>query len=237
MSTVNAVFVDNLGLEFDVTGTNPDEASKIKIKIDGSLVRDVTTGEIGLSGASLTVVSADAGNIVIAGSDGKAYLDQSGIQAVESVWSGSEASGFLTVTPGGTNGHAVTYGFDWNNADFREACQDAVGAAAIAGSGLSYDDLANSISTTLGNITFGNGLNYDTGANIVTVQPDPASPSAVSVGAAGVSVTPGISADANNLAKLGTDNRVLVDSADVTALATVDVCDAFGVSMFRALPA
>lgn len=233
MAAQNAVFVGNLGTEFDI-GTI--EANKIRVKIDGTLVKNAD-GTIGLNGGAITVVSPDAGNIIVAGANGGAYLDNATVQALETAWTGSETNGFLTVTAGGTKGHNVTYGFDWTNAAFVEAVQDAVGSAALAGAGITYDDVSNAISTNLGNITFGNGLNYDAGGNVVTVLPDPSSPNTVSVSAAGVSVNQTVSADAGNLATIGTDNRLLVDPADVTALATVDVCDAFGVSMFKAFTA
>ena len=231
MSTVNAVFVGNLGTEFDL-GTI--EASKIRVKIDGTLVKN-PDGSIGLNGGAITVVSPDVGNIIVAGANGGAYLDSTTIQNLETVWTGSESDGFLTVTPGGTKGHDVVYGFDWTNTAFVEAVQDAIGSAALAGAGIVYDDVANAISTSLGNIAFNDGLIYNATNDTVAVLPDPASPNTVTVSPSGVSVAQTVSTDANNIAKLGTDNKLMVDSADIEALATVDVCDAFGVSMFDAL--
>lgn len=230
MATFQQVFLADLNTTFDIGVT---EANKISIKIDGTLVKNAD-GSLGLSGGSLTVVSPDAGNIIIPDTNGKAFLNQAAIQAIETVWSGSEPDSFLTITPGGTNGHTVTYGFDWTNAAFVEAVQDAIGVAALAGAGITYDDVANTISTTLGNITFGDGLNY--AADVVSVKPDTSSPYTVGVTSAGVSVTPVASSDANNLFKIGSDNRGLVDSDDIKALATVDVCNAFGVLMYKAFP-
>ena len=231
----NHVIVGNLGAEFDI-GTI--EANKIHIKLDGTLTRNIATGEIGLNGGAVTVVSADAGNILVSsGTDGGAFVDQAGIQAVETVWSGSNPDGFLTSTAGGTNGHTVTYGFDWTNAAFVEAVQDAIGTAALAGAGITYDDVANAISTSLGNITFGDGLNYNTGTNTVAVQSDPASPMPVTVSAAGVSVSPAYSADAGNLVGNGSDSLPFVDPVDVEALATYAGNDAFGVPLFKAYDA
>lgn len=230
MAIQNAVFVQNLNTTFDIGVAEPN---KISIKIDGTLVKNLD-GSLGINGASLTVVSADAGNIIVAGTDGKAYLDQAALQAVETVWSGTEPDSFLTITPGGINGHNVTYGFDWTNTAFIEAVQDAVGQAILSGAGITYDDVANAISTTIGNIAFGDGLALT--GSILSVLPDPASPSTVTVGPAGVNVIPGISTDTGNMAVLGTDNKVLVDTASIIALATVDVCDAFGVHMFNAYP-
>jgi len=227
---VQVVKPENLNVEFDI-GTLT--GNKISIKLDGTMTK-AANGEIGINGGAITVVSGDTGNIIKAGSAGGALLTQSDIESVETVWSGAEPDSFMTITPGGTNGHAVTYGFDWENPQFVEAVQDAIGQGVLAGSGIVYDDVANAIQSSLGNIAFGDGLNYDTVANIVKVKPDTASPSAITVTAAGLSVTPGISADANNVAKLGTDNKVLVDSADIVALADEVLQDAFGVPFANA---
>ena len=102
------------------------------------------------------------------------------------------------------------------------------------GAGITYDDAANAVNVALQNLAAGNGIDI-TGSNI-SVVPDPASPNAVAVTAAGVAVTTTPSTDASNLAKLGTDNRVLVDPADIAALATVECCDAFGNVIFNAYP-
>ena len=216
---------ENLGIEFDI-GNNT--ANKITVNIDGTLTKDATTGAIGLNGGAITVVSADTGNIIRAGAANGALLTQADVQAVESVWSASEPSGFLTSTAAGTNGHTVTYGFDWTNADFIEAVQDAVGQGVLAGAGIQYDDVANAISSSLGNLAFNAGLIYDDVAKTVAVKPDPASPSPVTATAAGVSVTTGISADAGNLAALGADNKVYVDPAGVNNIVSEELQDAFG---------
>lgn len=228
MATQNVVFTDEMDMDFVLVGTD------WQVKIDGTLQRNAATGEIGLAPGAVVVVSTDAGNIINTGVDGGALLTQADIQAVETVWNGDEPSGFMTVTESGINGHTVAYSFDYTNAGFVEGVQDAVGAAILNGAGITYDDVADAISTTLGNITFGNGL--DLTAGTVTVLPDPASPSTVTVSAAGVSVQANVSADANNLATLGTDNRIMVDEAAVTALATVDVCDSSGNHRFFAFP-
>lgn len=224
------VTLANLSTTFDI---GMIEADKINIKIDGTLIKNAD-GTLGMSAASLVIVSPDTDNIIIADANGKAKLTQADVQAVETVWSASEPDSFLTITPAGINGHDVTYGFDWDNAVFKEAVQDAIGAAALAGAGVTYDDVANAISTNLGNIAFGDGLNYDTTANVVTVKPDTSSPSLVEVSTAGVKVTTGISSDTGNLAALGTDNKVFVDPAGIPPLATVDVQDVFGVHLYNA---
>lgn len=161
-------------------------------------------------------------------------MTQADVQSVETVWSGSNADGFLTASGGGTNGHTVTFTFDWVNAAFVEAVQDAIGQAAIAGVGITYDDALNAISAAASNLAFNNGVQESGGT--VSVKPDPASPSTVSTGAAGLSIQANVSTDANQLATLGTDNKVLVTSTSVTALATVDVQDSFGNHKFYAFP-
>lgn len=236
MASNNHVIVPNLGTEFDI---GVDTANKITVKLQASLVKNAA-GEIGVDLTNLTLASNDAGQILSVGTDGGVYLNQAAIQAVETAWAGSEATGFMSVTPAGTNGHAPTFAFDFTNAQFVEGVQDAVGQAIISATdGLEYDDIANTIATTLGNLTFGNGLTTS-GTTAVAVLADPNSPSLVTIGPAGVSVTPGISADANNLAQLGTDNKVFVDSADVVAAvstaSTEVICDAFGVQLAKALP-
>lgn len=183
---------------------------KVEIKIDGTLVKNAD-GSLGLNGGAITVVSADTGNVLVAGGDGGAFFNQAALQTIETAWTGADASGFLTVAPGGVNGHTVAYGFDFTNALFVEAVQDAIGAAILQGAGVTYDDVANAISTSLGNITFGDGLAYDAGTNTVSVRPDPASPSTISVSPAGLSV-------------------------DAATQATDIVCDLAGNQLYRVFP-
>ena len=90
---------ENLNLEFDI-GTIT--GNKISLKIDGTLTK-AADGTIGLNGGAITVVSGDTGNIIRAGAANGALLTQADIQAVESVWSASEPSGFLTSTAAGSN--------------------------------------------------------------------------------------------------------------------------------------
>jgi len=233
MATQNVVVVGNLGTEFDI-GTVT--ANAITIKINGTIVKDATTGELGVDITALDIVSADAGNLLTVGADGGAVFNQAALQAAETVWAGtSSADGFMTVTPAGTNGHAPTFSFDYSNADFCEGIQDCVGQAILAGAGVTYDDVANSISSALGSLTFGDGLTT-TGTTSVAVLPDPASPNTVSVSAAGVSVTSVASTDTDNILTIGTDGRPLVTEAAVTDLATIDLCDAFGVDLGTIFP-
>lgn len=231
MATVNVVTIGNLGTEFDIGVL---EGSTIRLKLDGTLQKD-GSGNIGVDLSGLSIISGDAGNVLVAGGDDGAFFDQAALQAIETVWAGVEASGFMAVTPAGTNGHAPTFVFDYANAAFVEGVQDAIGAAVLAGAGITYNDVADSISSALGALTFGDGLT-SSGLTAVAVLPDPASVSTVTVSATGVAVTPGISVDAGNLASAGTDSGVNVDPAGVLALLTVDVCDAFNVHLFDAAP-
>jgi len=209
MATQNVVIVPNLGLEFDI-GTI--EANKIRLKIDGSLTR-AADGTISVNQAALTIVSGDAGNILTAGGDGGAFVDQAAIQAVETVWAGTTSTDGLTITAGGTNGHTPTINIDWTHPTIREAVQDHIGAAALNGAGITYDDAMNALNVALQNLSAGPGIAINAGAISVVY-----------------------SADAGNLAAAGTDGGVNVAPAGVLALATEDVCDAFGVHLFDAMP-
>ena len=220
MATHNIVTDQDLDVCLEVV------AGKLTVKLDGTLEKKAD-GSIGITGGAITVVSTDGGNLISAGGDGGAFLSAADVQAVESAWVGTSASGALVINAGGTNGHGPSFSIDYTDTAFIEGVQDAVGQAILAGSGITYDDVADSISSVLGNLVAGNGIQV-TGGNQISVVADPASPSTVTVGAAGISVTPGISADAGNLASLGTDNRVMVDPAGVTALATDTLCDLAG---------
>ena len=212
---VQFVELSEFGNEFDVAGGN------LKIKLQGSLVQD-GNGALGVDISSLAIVDDEAGNLLTVGPDGGAFINQAAIEAAETAWSGA-STGFLTVTPAGTNGHAPTFALDFTDATFVEGVQDAVGQALLSGSGITYDDVSDTISSALGNLTFGNGLTQS-GMTSLAVLADPNSPSIVSVTAAGISIIPGISSDANNLAKLGADDKVMVDPADVSAaIGTVEI--------------
>lgn len=207
MATQNVVIVPNLGSEFAV-GT--DEAGKITVKLDTSIVK-APDGTLGVNINALDIVSTDAGNLLSVGTDGGAVFNQAALQAAETAWTGS-STGFLTVTPAGNNGHAPTFAIDFTDAAFVEAAQDAIGAAIIdAADGIEYDDIANTIKTTLGNLAFGNGLTVDPVTNTVSILPDPNSPTTITVTAAGLSV-------------------------DASAEATEVLCDAFGVPLAKAFP-
>ncbi len=226
---------ENLGSEFSIGGV---EANQITLVVDNTLAKDPISGAIGLSASALQIVAPDPLNLLNTDANGKALFTATDFQAAETALTQNAASaGFMTVTPGGTNGHDLTTTFNWTDVDFVEAVTDAVGTMVVdAADGLEFDDLTNTLASVLGNLAFGDGL-VSNGSTNVAVQPDPASPSTVSVSAAGVFVTPGISTDAVNVAKLGTDNKVLVSVADLrTNLATEQIQDAFGVDVCLAFP-
>ena len=74
---------ENLSNQFDFGNIT---ASKITIKIDSSLITSPTTGELGLSAASLTIISPDAGNLVKGDANGKALFTQADLQAAETAF-------------------------------------------------------------------------------------------------------------------------------------------------------
>lgn len=233
MATVNSVTVPNLGVEFDIGVAT---ASKITIKTDATITKSAA-GVLSVDTSALGIVSSDAGNLITVGTDDGAFFDQAALQAAETVFAPTVATGseFLSIASAGTNGHAPAFSINYADAAFAEAVTDLVGSMVVdAADGIVFDDVANTIASTLGNLMFGNGL-VSNGSTDVAVLPDPASVSTVSVSAAGVSVTPVASAAAGNLASINADG-IMVDPAGVTALATVDVCDAFGVHLFDAMP-
>lgn len=227
------ITLQTIGTEFEVAGAGAAGA-QLKLKVDTTITQN-GAGELGVDITALDIVSADGGNLLTVGGDGGAFFNQAALQAAETVWSGA-STGFLTVTPAGTNGHAPTFALDFTDPVFIEGVQDAVGQALLNGAGITYDDVANSISSALGSVTWGNGLTA-TGLTNVAVLADPNSPSAVTVTAAGISVTPGISTDAGNLATLGSDNKVMVDPAAIDALATITLCSVDGTPLMKGFAA
>ena len=204
-------------------------AGILDVRLQTSIVKDPATGALGINISALDVVSTDTGNLITVGADGGAVFNQAALQASETAFAATtNQAGFLTIAPAGVNGHTPSLNFDFTDATFVEAITDMVGSmVGAATDGLEFDDLSNTIMATLGNLTFGDGLSAS-GLTSVAVLADPASPSPVTVTAAGISVTPGISADAGNLASLGNDNKVNVPPAAVTALATEEICDLGG---------
>lgn len=107
---------------------------------------------------------------------GKLAIDPAGL-AQTPISAGASQPAFLTITPSGTNNHTITITPNWTDPAFVEAVQDAVGQAILAAAGgtLNYDDVANTIATTMGNLGFPMTVKKDaTGA--VTLENDQAAP-------------------------------------------------------------
>lgn len=220
----------------DIGQTLKIAADKLEVNVGATLTVDTTTGEVNVNLNALSIVSPDTGNLLSADANGAVFFNQAALQSAETVWAGLSGSGALQITPGGTNNHAPTFTLDLTHPEFVEAAQDAFGAAVVdAADGLDYDDLNNKIVSSLGNLTFGNGLT-SSGLTAVAVLADPNSPSVVTVSPQGVRVIPGISTDADNLATLGTDQKVFVGSGAVTALATIELCGLDGTPICKAFP-
>lgn len=186
-------------------------ADGISLNVQASLVQD-GTGAWGVDVAALNLLDPVAGNLLTQNAAGEILFNQAALQSAETVWTATSPDSVITVTPGGTNGHAVSFQLNPTAPAFVEAVQDAVGQAILAGTGITYDDVSDSISAALGNLTFGNGLNNPaTNGGTLEVLPDPASPATVSVSAAGVSV-------------------------DASAQATIELCGLDGVAFAKAFP-
>lgn len=195
------------------------------------VVRDTDIGA-GLAIVADKVVANVDGTTLQLNATDQIELVPGAVAANETAFGGTGSTDmFLSVTPGGTNGHTPSYVFDYSAAAFVEGVQDAVGQAILSGAGITYDDVSDSISSVLGNITFGDGLSFTGAGGTVSVLPNPASPYAISVSPAGVTVTPvasGDTVDGANLFRIGTDSRAYVATNDVqtvaAAAATVELC-------------
>ena len=231
MATHNVVHVEDLGLEFDIGNI---QAGKIRLKVDASLTV-AADGTVSVNMGNISIVSPDAANIIDTDANGLAFLDQAGVRSVETPWTGiTDTPDYLTITQGGGNGHEPTFSIDPTNAAWREVVQDHLGALVQNTADLTYDDALNALTVALQNVAAGNGVNLTAG--VLSAVADPNSPDPVTVSAAGISVTTGISPTAGNLAELDANDKVLVDPAKVTALATDQVCNAFGVAKFKVFP-
>ena len=84
-------------------------SGKVQVNYDATLLQDVG-GKLGINPVAIA-------------------------EAETPVTVGAGQAAFLTITPGGVNGHEITIGANWANADFVEAVQDAVGRPAAKRSG------------------------------------------------------------------------------------------------------
>lgn len=200
----------DLDTDFVITAGN-----KVKLNAQASLTQDAT-GAWGVDITQLDIVDSVAGNLITVGPNGGAVFNQAALQAAETAWAGSVAAGseLISIAPGGTNNHGPVFSIDYSNAAFREAVSDRVGEMALAGANISFDDVADSITSALTNLVAGSSIAV-TGANTISLV---------------------LSTDADNLAKFGTDGNIMIDAADVSALATVELCGLDGVPVAKAFP-
>ena len=198
-------------------------------------------------GTSLHVVSGKVqvnyGATLVQDGSGKLGINPAAIAGVETpVTVGAGQATFLTITPGGVNGHAITIGANWTDAAFVEAVQDAVGAAILAAAGgtITYDDVANTIATSMGNLAFPMTVTKD-GSGAVLLTNDVAAPGnsfyygTNGAGAKGWYAMPptGVSADAGNYLVNGADGKAYLGP---TTPGLVDVTDLAGNHLYYGLP-
>lgn len=200
----------DLGTSLEIVG------GKVQVNYDGTLVQN-GAGEVGINPAAIA-----------------------GLETPVTV--GASQPTFLTITPGGVNGHEITIAANWLDAAFVEAAQDAVGAAIIAAAGgtITYDDIANTIATTLGNLTFPMTVIKDGTGQVLLVNDVAAPGNSFYYGtdAAGVkgwyALPPsGVSADAGNYLQAGTDGKAYLGP---TTPGLVDVQDLAGNHLYYGLP-
>ena len=198
-------------------------------------------------GTSLHVVSGKVqvnyGATLVQDGSGKLGINPAAIAGVETpVTVGAGQATFLTITPGGVNGHAITIGANWTDAAFVEAVQDAVGAAILAAAGgtITYDDVANTIATSMGNLAFPMTVTKD-GSGAVLLTNDVVAPgNSFYYGTNGSGVKgwyamppTGVSADAGNYLVNGADGKAYLGA---TTPGLVDVTDLAGNHLYYGLP-
>lgn len=201
----------------------------------------ITPGDLG---ATLNVVGGKVevnyDSTLKKDASGKLGIDPASLTANETPITVPSAPAFLTITPGGTNGHAITVAANWADPAFVEAVQDAVGQAimAAAGGAITYDDVANTIAAALGNLAFPMSVTKDAGGNVILTN-DAATPGnsmyygTDGAGAKGWYALPpsGVSTDAGNYLSNGADGK-----AYLSAVGLVDVVDLAGNHLFYGLP-
>lgn len=136
------VHLNNLGNEFDI-GTI--ESNKIHINFDGVTInRDPTTGLV--TAAVQDPVSEDAGNIVVSGADGGAFLD---VEAIQDAVGQAIAAGV-----------GITY----------DDAMNAIGSAFAGLTGGTTDSIVVTLDPTTNAITADAVLDTSA-ANLITVSP------------------------------------------------------------------
>ena len=219
---VQVITPGNLGNEFDLGVL---EANKIHVKLDGTLQRNVGTGEIGLNPASTTnVLAAVAPNLSSTVNGVVATVDLTAlVQATETLTSLSynALSKVLTYTDEDGVAQALnlsTLATDIyvNGGNYNAATGVLTLTDNDGGTGdvtINLQDLKIVVTAPSNSISF-TGTGEASSALVANLVVDPLAGNLLAVTAAGVKVDP----------------------ADVKALATVDVQDAFGVHQFYAFP-
>lgn len=258
---VNVVTPSNLGNEFDL---GVIEGSKIHIKVDGtSIVRNAGTGVISAvtpaTTNDLSLVGTNLTSTVNGVADTQDLL--TAIQAGETLTVlavGATAAAALTYTD--EDGTATTYNLTNVIKDGETTTILAYNPATTT---LSYTDEDGGVTavdlSALAADIFVNGGSFNPATLILTLTDNSGTTPDVTVDLSQLLVTvtnngdgtytlaqagsstvidtrDGVSADAGNLLTVGTDLKPLLAPATVTALATVDVQDAFGVHQFYAFP-
>lgn len=258
---VNVVTNTNLGNEFDL---GVIETNKIHVKIDGttivrnagtgelSAVTPATTNDLSLIGTNLTSTVngvADTQDLLTAIQDG---------ETLTVLAAGATAAAALTYTD--EDGVATTYDLTKVIKDGETTTILAYNPATTT---LSYTDEDGGVTSVdlsaLAADIFVNGGSFNPATLILTLTDNDGATPDVTVDLSQLQVTvtnngdgtytlaqagsstvidtrDGVSADAGNLLTVGTDLKPLLDPANITALATVDVQDAFGVHQFYAFP-
>jgi hypothetical protein len=198
----------------DLGGSLEVVANKVEVNYDATLQQN-GAGELGVVPATITAVETP-------------------------VTVGAGQPNFLMIMPAGVNGHEILIAPNWADPDFVEAVQDAVGQAILsaAAATITYDDVANTIATTLGNLAFPVSVKTDIAGNI-TLDGDVLSPGANrfygtdAVGVKGWNPLPptGVSDDAGNYLTNGSDGKAYLGVGP----ALVDVTDLSGNHLFYGL--
>lgn len=173
---------------------------------------------------------------------GKLAIDPASL-AQTPISAGASQPAFLAIVPSGTDNHTITITPNWTDPAFVEAVQDAVGQAIMAAAGgtLTYDDVANTIATTLGNLGFPMSVKKDAATGAVTLENDQAAPGnsmyygTNAAGVKGWNALPpsGVSSDTGNYLVNGTDGKPFL-GANTAGL--VNVTDLAGNHLFYGMP-
>jgi len=220
---VSVVYTNNLGNEFDLGNI---EANKIHIKTNSTIIRDPLTGELGVDPAALAITNA----LALTGS------------TLESTVSGQMAS--VDLLPAIQAGETVTVlGYDPATTMLSYTDEDgnvtAVDLSALTSDiyvdGASFD--ATSMMLTLTDNDGGTpDVVVDLSSLVMTITNNGDGTYTFVQGSNSVVVDTkdGVSADAGNLASLGSDGLPFVSASAIRQLADVEVQDAFGVTLYYA---